>query len=236
MNTFASSDGGLQSFPAPAGHLRRRAGIGPTAGPRQSEQETEQFLGWLFPWTASTTCCSDADIARALGIALDASRNGLFGFDSAFSGPDGAAFAARIGDAARRVGLDPGLLATNLLAEIQDRATWMSPAPLQSHQVGVNYWHEERTRIRGAVREATAIRESIVRDAARPARSTSSTNGATTPGRSTSSPLVATGCWPWPALLRIGTSGSDIRSGPVCTTGCPLPSASPLRGWRSTPG
>ena len=165
MNAFASSYGGLQSFPAPAGHLRRRPAMGPTAGLRQSEQQTEQFLGWLFPWAPSTACCSDADIARALGIALDASRNGLFGFDSAFSGRNGADFAARVGDTARRVGLDPGLLATNLLAEIQDRAVWMSPAPLQSRVVGVDYWHEERTRIRRAVPVATAIRESIVRDA-----------------------------------------------------------------------
>ena len=165
MNAITSSHGGFQSFPAPDGHLRRRADIGPTGGPWPSEQQTEQFLGWVFPWTASAPCCSDADIARALGIALDASRNGLFGFDSAFSGPSGVAFAVGVGYTAGRVGLDPGLLAANLLAEIQDRAAWMSLAPLQSHQVGVDYWHDERTRIRRAVPAAATIRESMVRDA-----------------------------------------------------------------------
>jgi hypothetical protein len=165
MNASLSSNGGYPSFSAPAGQLRRRPGLRPTAGQWPVEQETERFLSWAFPLTAATVCCSDADIARALGIARDASRNGLFGFDSAFSGRSGADFAARVGAIARRVGLDPGLLATNLLAEIQDRAVWMSPGPLQSHEVGVDYWHEERMRIRRAVPAATAIRERIVRDA-----------------------------------------------------------------------
>jgi hypothetical protein len=101
-----------------------------------------------------------------LGIPLNTSRNGLFGFDSAFAGRSGTDFAARVGAVARRVGLDPGLLATNLLAEIQDRAVWMSPAPLWSHTVGVDYWHDERPRIGHAVPAAASIRASVVRDAA----------------------------------------------------------------------
>jgi hypothetical protein len=117
------------------------------------------------PRVAVTACCSDADIAKALGIDLNTTRNGLFGFDSAFRGRTGAAFAAQVDKTARRVGLDPGLLATNLLAEIQDPATWMKAGPIQSHEVGVDYWDEERPRIRKAVPAAKTIKEKIVRDA-----------------------------------------------------------------------
>src|SRR5688500_15540575 len=108
-----------------------------SSGRQQWPTQREHFLGWSFPWSTAAACCSDADIGRLLGIPLNTSRNGLFGFDSAFAGRSGADFAARVGSVARRVGLDPGLLATNLLAEIQDRAVWMSPAPLHSHTVGV---------------------------------------------------------------------------------------------------
>src|SRR4051794_454233 len=95
---------------------------------RREGPEGEQFLGLAFPSSASSTCCSDAAIGRALGIVLDTSRNGLFGFDSAFSGAGGAQFAVRVRSIAQRVHLDPGLLATNLLAEVQRRAVWMSGA------------------------------------------------------------------------------------------------------------
>jgi hypothetical protein len=110
------------------------------------------------------TCCSDADVARALGIALDTSRNGLFGFDGEFSGVDGTQFADQVRDVAQLVQLDPGLLATNLLAEIQSRNVWLSPAPIRSPRVGVDYWHEERPRIRQAVPAAAGIMDQIVRD------------------------------------------------------------------------
>ena len=50
--------------------------------------------------------CSDADIAAALGIRADTSRDGLFGFDSQFAGASGTAFRDRIPDdrAGRRAG------------------------------------------------------------------------------------------------------------------------------------
>lgn len=110
--------------------------------------------------------CSDADIARALGIRADTTRDGLFGFDLEFAGANGTTFRDRVRDVARDVGLDPGLLATNLLAEIQRRATWLSTGPVESQQVGVDYWHEERPKIRAAVPAARGISDSIVTDAA----------------------------------------------------------------------
>src|SRR5262245_47193892 len=135
--------------------------VAPSYGILPRPTQGEFFLGWTFPWSTAARCCSDADIGRTLGIPLDTSRTGVFGFDSTFAGRRGVDFAARVDRVARLVGLDPGLLATNLLAEIQDRAVWMSPAPLQSHTVGVDYWHDERTRIRRAVPAAASIRESV---------------------------------------------------------------------------
>jgi hypothetical protein len=109
--------------------------------------------------------CSDADIARALGIPINTTRDGLLGFDAEFAGANGTVFRDAVRDAAQQVGLDPGLLATNLLAEIQRRSTWISSAAVESQQVGVDYWHEERTRIRAAVPAARSISEAIVTDA-----------------------------------------------------------------------
>jgi hypothetical protein len=116
------------------------------------------------PAQSAVACCSDAAIARALGIAVDTSRNGLLGFDAALSGAAGARFAARVAAVARRVGLDPGLLVTNLLAEIQRPAVWLSAAPITSPMVGVDYWHEEQTRIRRLVPAAADVRQSLLRD------------------------------------------------------------------------
>jgi peptidoglycan hydrolase-like protein with peptidoglycan-binding domain len=110
--------------------------------------------------------CSDADIAAALGIRADTSRDGLFGFDSQFAGASGTAFRDRIRTIAQDVGLDPGLLAANLLAEIQNRATWMSTGSIESPQVGVDYWHEERPKIRAAVPATRRIRDSMITDSA----------------------------------------------------------------------
>jgi hypothetical protein len=112
----------------------------------------------------TATCCSDAAIAPALGIPVDRSRNGLLGFDAAFTGAAGARFGARVKAVATRVGLDPGLLATNLLAEIQQPAAWLSAAPIRSFDVGVDYWHEEQRGIRALVPAAAAIRQKVRRD------------------------------------------------------------------------
>jgi hypothetical protein len=120
--------------------------VAPSSGPRPRAQ------------------CTDENLARALGVPLEGARNGLRSFDAAFGGPRGLRFRDQVRDVAARVGLDPGSLASNLLSEVQRRSVWTNPVPVESHIVGVDYWHEERPKVRSVVRAAANIRESIVRD------------------------------------------------------------------------
>jgi hypothetical protein len=109
--------------------------------------------------------CADEVLARDFGLQLEGGRNTLRGFDQNFVGDAGRAFRDRITRIAAMVGVDPGVLAVNALAEI-GRSTWMRRGPVENPEVGLDYWHTLRHRVLRAVPAVRGrIRSAIVRDA-----------------------------------------------------------------------
>jgi hypothetical protein len=92
-------------------------------------------------------------------------RNELQGFDAAFKGSDGSAFQALVAEVADVVGLDPGLVAVSLLAEVHAPDLWLGAEPVLNIMAGVDYWHSESPHIRRAVPGAARISEKLVVDA-----------------------------------------------------------------------
>lgn len=113
----------------------------------------------------ATSGCADADLARAIGIKEGRRRNDLQGFDASFTGTDGPAFLALVAEVGDAVGLDPGLVAVSLLAEVQAPTLWLQAEPVLNIVAGVDYWHEESPHIRRAVPAVSRISERMVVDA-----------------------------------------------------------------------
>lgn len=151
------------------GNLRQAARSHFRPGVRLPVAEGEWFLtasqdGIPLP-PPRIVCCTDREVAKAFGIPLNSQRNGLYGFDAAFSTSNGKAFADLVRRVAQQVDLNPGLLAANALAEVQSPAFWLQAGPVRNDEVGVDYWDEERSKIRAAVPAALLIRDRTVRNA-----------------------------------------------------------------------
>jgi hypothetical protein len=108
--------------------------------------------------------CSDDQLRQQHGVPDKPRRESLDGFDSAFSGRDGARFRSLVETIAAEAGISPGLLAVNALTERDARRDWLTPDPVATWQAGVDDWvsldKAIRSRVPGAPRiTATATGE-----------------------------------------------------------------------------
>jgi hypothetical protein len=88
---------------------------------------------------------SDAALSNTFGIPLNFSRNGLYGGDTLFQGSHGAELRQAVLVTAAEFGINPGLLANFLFAELKGNAaakvaTIVGAAAVKSTAVGLDYW------------------------------------------------------------------------------------------------
>ena len=107
----------------------------------------------------SSEPCSKEDLVERHGIgAGDSGRNQLGSSDAAFDGAEGKRFQDLVADVSTRVGLDPGFLAVNALAE-HGRDIFLRPGPVQSHEVGLDFWETSRGDVRAHIPAARGLRD-----------------------------------------------------------------------------
>ena len=111
--------------------------------PPQPDDQDEPPSGFQEP-PPPPPPCSDPNISRLLGAPRGRDRNELEGFDNQFRGTTGAEFAALIQRVADATGLNPGFLASNVLAETGNNSAWTAGGPLDNAQIGLDFWHSQR--------------------------------------------------------------------------------------------
>jgi RHS repeat-associated protein len=118
----------------------------------------------------------DQKLASRLGAVRDPTlaaqgRPDLKTWDSQFEGPRGEQFRANVQDAAKEMGVDPGLLAANALAEVDTREFWLNGAftfkgttttARRSDVAGLDFWVASQTTVKAAVPAAKGINASQV--------------------------------------------------------------------------
>ena len=112
---------------------------------------------------------SDEALSNTYGVPLTADRNGLFFADSLFQGPRGAELRQAVSATAAEFGIDPGLLAITMAAEVRAGRgavveTFTSTGPVQNQEIGLDYWHSDRIAVMRTVREARDIRSTELRE------------------------------------------------------------------------
>ncbi|HKR23975.1 MAG TPA: hypothetical protein VJS15_01855 [Allosphingosinicella sp.] len=103
---------------------------------------------------------ADRQSATAAGAAradLGLTHGQVTAYDWAFAGPAGARFIALVRSVAKEVGLDPGLVAVNLIAEYY-RDSYLGKAKLSSFQVGTDDYHAKRLDIAAKVPAHAKVR------------------------------------------------------------------------------
>jgi len=118
----------------------------------------------------------DQKLASSLGAVRDPKlaaqgRPDLKTWDSQFKGPRGEQFRKNVQDAAKEMGVDPGLLAANALAEVDTRDFWLNGAftfkgttttARRSDIAGLDFWVTSQAGVKAAVPSAKGINASQV--------------------------------------------------------------------------
>jgi hypothetical protein len=93
----------------------------------------------------------DIELAELIDIDLGERRNQLSGLDSLFRGARGDMLRKRVSDVATEFELDPELLALNVVAEEHDIRIWLANGEVLNTVIGLDYWHEERSKVFAAM-------------------------------------------------------------------------------------
>jgi hypothetical protein len=117
---------------------------GPTPGGGKTEFPIIPVLPPVTPEPPAPPT-PDAILSTQYGVPLDTSRNGLYGGDSLFQGSRGAELRQAILATAAKYGIDAGVLANFVFAELggsnaQKAATLTGATPVKNTAVGLDYW------------------------------------------------------------------------------------------------
>jgi RHS repeat-associated protein len=139
-------------------HPQPEYGINPDLDPTKHYQSPDQKL------TSSLGAVQDPKLAAQ-------GRPNLKTWDSQFEGPRGEQFRKNVQDAAKEMGVDPGLLAANALAEVDTRDFWLNGAftfkgttttARRSDVAGLDFWVTMQAGVKAAVPAAKDINASQV--------------------------------------------------------------------------
>jgi RHS repeat-associated protein len=139
-------------------HTQPEYGINPDLDPTKHYQSPDQKL------TSSLGAVQDPKLAAQ-------GRPDLKTWDSQFEGPRGEQFRKSVQDAAKEMGVDPGLLAANALAEADTRDFWLNGAftfkgttmtARRSDVAGLDFWVSTQAGVKAAVPAAKGINASQV--------------------------------------------------------------------------
>jgi hypothetical protein len=116
----------------------------------------------------------DAFLARSYGTNLETPTNkgndhldhwdNKFADDPAFRNPSGPEFKTLVANAAKAVGIDPGLLAANALTEVSIRREYQAPTPINNMRIGLDTWADHEAHIKKEVSAVANLKVEHTRD------------------------------------------------------------------------